>query len=204
MKKIIISFACLIFITQSLMATKYTIVTSGFTYSPATVNAVVGDTISIAGSTLHPAVQVDQTNWNANTPTPMAGGWGTKTTTYTFTVASVGTIYYGCVNHMASMQMKGLINVAAAGIKQVISSNTSKAILYPNPVVNGEFTVKLDNNTANGKVTLYNLEGKLLEAYTLTAGIAEIKTKLPAGAYFYSVTINQKEILRDKFLISDK
>ena len=202
MKKIITTFACLIFISQSLMATKHTIITSGFTYSPASVNAIVGDTISIAASTTHPAVQVDQTNWNANTPTPMAGGWGTKTTTYTFTVASVGTIYYGCANHMASMQMKGLINVAAAGIKQIAAN--SKAILYPNPVTNGEFTVKLDNNTANGKVTLYNLEGKLLETYNLIAGIAEIKTKLPAGAYFYSVTVNQKEILRNKFLISDK
>ena len=203
MKKIITTFACLIFITQSLFATKYFIAPSGFTWSPATVNAIVGDTISIAGSTTHPAVQVDQTNWNANTPTPMAGGWGTKTTTYTFTVTSPGTIYYGCQNHMASMQMKGQIVVATIGIKQV-ATNKNKATLYPNPVVNGEFTVKLDNNTANGKVTLYNIEGKLLETYNLTAGIAEIKTKLPAGAYFYSVTVNQKEILRDKFLISDK
>jgi len=204
MKKIITMFACLIFISQSLLATKYTIVTSGFTYSPATVNAVVGDTISLAASTTHPAVQVDQTNWNANTPTPMAGGWGTKSATFTFTITSPGTIYYGCANHMASMGMKGQINVASAGIKQVAASNTIKATLYPNPVTNGEFTVKLDNNAANGKVTLYNIEGKLLETYTLTAGIAEIKTKLPSGAYFYSVTVNQKEILRDKFLISDK
>ena len=203
MKKIITTFACLLFISQSLLATKYTIVTSGFTYSPATVNAIVGDTISIAGSTTHPAVQVDQTNWNANTPTPMAGGWGTKTTTFTFTASAPGTIYYGCANHMASMQMKGLINVTTSGIKQ-ITADVSKATLYPNPVVNGEFTVKLDNSTANGKVILYNIEGKLLETYTLTAGIAEIKTKLPSGVYFYSVTVNQKEILRDKFLITDK
>jgi xyloglucan-specific exo-beta-1,4-glucanase len=204
MKKIITTFACLIFISQSLLATKYTIITSGFTYSPATVNAVVGDTISLAASTTHPAVQVDQTNWNANTPTPMAGGWGTKSATFTFTITSPGTIYYGCANHMASMGMKGQINVASAGIKQVAANNSIKATLYPNPATNGEFTVKLDNNSANGKVTLYNIEGKLLETYTLTAGIAEIKTKLPAGAYFYSVTVNQKEILRDKFLISDK
>jgi len=203
MKKIITTFACLIFISQSLLATKYSITTSGFAYSPLVTNANVGDTISIEGSTTHPAVQVSQANWNANTPTALAGGWGTKTTTYTFTISAPGTIYYGCVNHMASMQMKGQIVVATTGIKQVAATAT-KATLYPNPVVNGEFTVKLDNNTANGKVTLYNIEGKLLETYPLTAGVAEIKTKLPAGAYFYGVTINQKEILRDKFLITDK
>ncbi|HXU27619.1 MAG TPA: T9SS type A sorting domain-containing protein [Bacteroidia bacterium] len=203
MKKTITLFACLIFITQSLLAAKHTITISGFAYSPISVNAVVGDTISIAASTTHPLVQVDQTNWNANTPTAMAGGWGTKTITYTFTVSTPGTIYYGCVNHMASMQMKGQINVTTASVKQ-IAATTNKATLYPNPTTNGEFTVKLDNNSTNGKVTLYNLEGKLLETYILTAGIAEIKTKLPTGAYFYSVTVNQKEILRDKFLITDK
>ena len=203
MKKIITTFVCLIFISQSLFATKHTIAISGFAYNPTTTSAAIGDTISIAASTTHPLVQVDQTNWNANTPTAMAGGWGTKTTTYTFTIVSSGTIYYGCVNHMASMQMKGQINVVATGVKQ-ISSTTNKTMLYPNPAINGEFTVKTESTTSNGKVTIYNIEGKLLETYTLAAGLAEIKTKLPAGAYFYAVTINQKEVIRNKFLISDK
>lgn len=203
MKKIITILACSLFITHGMFATKYTITISGFAYSPATVSALVGDTVSIAASTTHPLVQVDQTNWNNNTPTAMAGGWGTKTTTYTFVITTTGTIYYGCVNHMASMGMKGQINVSSSGIKQITSTN-GKAILYPNPAVNGEFSVKLTNSTANGKVVLYNMEGRLLETYTLTAGIAEIKSKLPMGSYFYGVVVNEKEILRDKFLISDK
>ena len=204
MKKITTTLACLMLITQSLFATTYTITTSGFTYSPATLNASVGDVVTIAASTTHPLVQVDQTDWNANTPNPVSGGWGTKTTAYTFTITTTNTIYYGCQNHMASMQMKGQINVTAAtGIKQV-TANTNKAVLYPNPVVNGEFTVKTENNPTNGKVTIYNMEGKLLETYMLTAGIAEIKTKLPTGEYFYAVTVNQKEISREKFLITNK
>src|ERR1700757_1386239 len=144
-------FACLIFISQSLLATKYTIVTSGFTYSPATVNAVVGDPISLAASTTHPAVQVDQTNWNANTPTPMAGGWGTQTSAYTFTITTVADIYYGCANHMSTHQMKGMITVTSVGIT---SYNAGYAIsLYPNPVINGEFTVKAEGfSGSNGKV----------------------------------------------------
>ncbi len=203
MKKIITTLACLTFVSQHVFATKYTIVTSGFTYSPATVNAAIGDTISIAASTTHPLVQVDQANWTTNTPTPLGSGWGTKTSTYTFTIASANTIYYGCANHMASMGMKGLINVTTAGIKQV-TANTYKATLFPNPAVNGEFTVKTENITDNGKVSIYNSEGKLMETYTLNAGIAEIKTKLPAGAYFYAVSINQKEVIRNKFLITNK
>ena len=203
MKKIITIFACLIFISQSLFATKHIITTSGFAYSPATTNAAIGDTISIAGSSMHPAVQVDQSTWNANGTTQLAGGWGSKTTTYTFTITSANTIYFVCSNHVASNQMKGQITVTTTGIKQV-SATTNKAVLYPNPVVNGEFTVKTENNTTNGKVTIYNIEGKLLETYTLTAGITEIKTKLPTGEYFYAVTVNQKEISREKFLITNK
>ncbi len=203
MKKIITTFVCLIFISQSLFATKHTIAISGFAYSPATVSAAIGDTISIAASGTHPLVQVDQTNWNTNTPTAMAGGWGTKTTTYTFTIASAGTIYYGCVNHMASMQMKGQINVTTTGVKQV-SATTNKTVLFPNPAVNGEFTIKVENNTANGIVTIYNIEGKLVETHILNAGVVEIKTKLPTGEYFYAVTVNQKEISREKFMITNK
>jgi len=204
MKKITTTLACLMFITQGLLATTYTITISGFAYSPATLNATVGDIITIAASTTHPLVQVDQTNWNANTPTAVSGGWGTKTTAYTFTITSTNTIYYGCVNHMASMQMKGVINVTSTtGIKQV-TSTTNKATLFPNPVANGEFTVKMENTTSNGKVTIYNMEGKLLETYALTAGVAEIKTKLATGEYFYVVTINQKEVTREKFLVTNK
>ena len=203
MKKITTTLACLIFITQGLLATTYTVTISGFTYSPATLNASVGDVVTIAASTTHPLVQVDQTNWNANTPTAISGGWGTKTAAYTFTITSTSTIYYGCVNHMASMQMKGQINVTATGIKQV-TATSNKAVLYPNPIENGEFTVKVENNTLNGKVAIYNMEGKLVETHTLNAGVAEIKTKLPAGEYFYAVTINQKEITREKFIIINK
>lgn len=203
MKKIITSLVCLILISQHVFATKYTVVTSGFAYSPATVNASVGDTISIVGSTTHPLVQVDQANWNANTATPLSGGWGTKTSTYTFTISSANTIYYGCANHMASMGMKGQINVTTAGIKQ-FGANTYKATLFPNPAVNGEFTVKTESMTDNGKVSIYNTEGKLMETYSLTSGVAEIKTKLPIGTYFYAVTINQKEVFRSKFLITTK
>ncbi len=203
MKKIITTFACLLLITQGLFATKHIITTSGNSYSPATTTAAMGDTISIVGSNTHPLVQVDQTDWNANNPNPMAGGWGTKTSTYTFTISSTVTIYFGCANHMASMQMKGQINVNTTGIKQVIA-NSNKAVLFPNPAVNGEFTVKMENATANGKVNIYNIEGKLVETHTLTNGLSEIKTKLPIGEYFYEISNSQKEVMREKFLITNK
>ena len=203
MKKIITTLVYLIFVSQGLKATIHTINISGFAYSPANITATVGDTVIIAASTTHPLVQVDQANWNSNTPTAMAGGWGTKTSAYTFTVSTVGTIYYGCVNHMASMGMKGQISVVVTGVKEV-SRIAVKTILYPNPVINGEFTIKAENITTNGKVVIYSIEGKLIETYILTNGVVEINSKLPTGEYFYTIVINQKEISREKFLITNK
>ncbi len=202
MKKSTIMLAILLFAAiQTVFATKITIVPVSFTWSPATATAAVGDTVSIAGSITHPAVQVDQVTWNANGATPLGSGWGTKTATYTFVITSATDIYYVCANHVALMGMKGMISVAGSGIN---FANVSYSInLFPNPVINGEFTVKAEGYTGNnGKIMIYDTEGKLLETYNLTGVSTPIKTKLPSGVYFYDVMINSKQVYRGKFLMS--
>lgn len=199
-KTIIFLFASCLGLT--LNATKYTIVTSGTSYSPSSVNAVIGDTISIAGSSVHPAVQVDQSTWTANGNTPLAGGWGTKTSTYTFTASSPGSIYFVCNNHHA-MGMKGVINVSSSGIKTTATPANSVQ-LFPNPANAGEFSVKMDNANSTGKLILYTIEGKIAEVHLITATLNPVKTKLPAGAYVYSIFMDGKEILRDKIIVTDK
>src|SRR5437762_1653470 len=88
---------------QQLSAAHFNIVTtSSFTFSPATTNATVGDTITIGASSTHPTVQVDLATWNANGSTPMVGGWGTKTSSYTFTIMTAAHIYFVCANHVSS------------------------------------------------------------------------------------------------------
>lgn len=203
MKKTTLTLSFLMLLAvQTLFATKHTIVTSGFTFSPSSVTANLGDTVSIAGSTTHPAVQVDQTTWNANSNTPMAGGWGTKTTTYTFTITSTNTIYYVCANHVSSMQMKGLINVISSGVNQVSSPSLNISV-YPNPVTNGELTVKAEGYTgSNGKIVIYDTEGKALETHALTGASTTVKSKLPSGVYFYDVIVNNKQAYRGKFLMT--
>ncbi len=92
----------------------YTVSMSGLTFSPATLNAKVGDmvTFELAGS--HTATQVDQAVWDANGTTPLSGGFRftAGTSTYTIEASDAGTIYYVCEPHVAS-GMKGTIVVTA-------------------------------------------------------------------------------------------
>ena len=203
MKKSTITLAFLLLVAfQTAFSANINITISGFAYSPNATSAVVGDVVTIAASVTHPLVQLDQATWLANGNTPMGGGWGVKTASYTFTVTTVGIIYYGCQNHIATMQMKGVVQVAAAGITQATAAAYNIS-LYPNPIANGEFTVKAEGyNSNNDKIMIYDTEGKLAETHNLTGTLTPVKTKLPAGVYFYDVMINAKQVYRSKFLIT--
>jgi plastocyanin len=199
MKKSTIMFAFLLFAAfQTLRATNFNITISGFAYSPTVTIAAVGDVITIAASGVHPLVEVSQADWNTNTPTAV-GSWTNKTTAYTYTITTATDFYFGCANHMASMGMKGMISVAGSGIT---TSSVNYAIsVFPNPVLNGEFTVKAEGyNGSNGKILIYDVEGKLLETHNLSGVSTPVKTKLPSGVYFYDVMINSKREFRGKFL----
>ncbi len=201
-KKTTTTLAILLFMAfQTAFSTNYNIIIQGFSYSPNSLTANVGDVITIAASGTHPLVEVDQPTWTANGTTPKVGGWGTMTTSYTFTITVAADIYYTCQNHGAN-GMKGMITVSSTGISQTTAAAYNIS-LYPNPVANGEFTVKVEGySTASGKVMLYTEEGKLIDTYTLTGIETPIKTKLPAGVYFYSVMIGTEAVQRNKFVVA--
>ena len=200
MKKSTITLALLLFAAfQTAFATNINITISGFAYTPSVTVGAIGDVVTIAASAVHPLVEVSQADWNTNTPTPV-GGWTNKTAAYTFTITTATDFYFGCANHMSTAGMKGMISVAGSGINQV-SNAIYKVGLFPNPVTNGEFTVKTEGfSGANGKILIYNTEGQLLETHNLTAVETPVKTKLPAGVYFYDVMISDKKVYRSKFL----
>lgn len=157
--------------------------------------------VTIQASTTHPLVQVDQATWNADGTTAMSGGWGTQTSNYTFTITATGDIYYVCSMHVGS-GMKGMISVSAAGISQVTAAAYSIS-LYPNPVTSGEFTVKAEGYTgSDGKVMIYNTAGQLLESHTLSGVSTPVRTRLPAGAYMYTVMVGAQEVHRSKFVVA--
>lgn len=198
MKKIYLSLLLSV-IVIGMKATSFTITTVGTSYSPNTMTVNIGDVVTIQASGTHPLVQVDQSTWNANGSTAMSGGWGTKTSTYTFTVSSINTIYYVCQNHV-SMGMKGQIVVNGTGVKEktALVSNLS---FFPNPVKD-KLTIKFnasENGTLNAK--LYSVCGQEVQAlitdYDYTAGEnslqADVAKSLPKGVYFMEMMCNSKK-----------
>lgn len=198
MKKIyLITLLCLT--TLAFKAATFTISTVGTSYSPATLTVSVGDVVTIQASGSHPLVEVSQSTWNANGSTPLGGGFGTKTSNYTFTVTSTNAIYYVCSVHVG-MGMKGMITVSAAGVNEntITLNNVS---LFPNPAKNN-MNVNFNASTSTSvSIKLYDVTGreieKLMNETNVAQGVHTFNFELPsylnAGNYFVEVTSgNQK------------
>lgn len=184
---------------MSAKATSFTVSISGFAYSPATLTVSVGDVVTIQASGVHPLVQVDLTAWNTPTNTPLGAGWGVKSSNYTFTVATVGNIYYVCQNHY-SMGMKGMITVNATGVKENVNF-LQKFDLYPNPAQNNVLVSFGLNNSSDVSVKLFNLLGQEVSVLTsntfLSEGNHNFNYELPStianGSYFVEVSSDNKK-----------
>ena len=198
MKKIyLILFTCLAFLNSK--ATSFTVNISGFSYSPSSLTVTVGDVITIGASGIHPLVQVDAAAFAAPSNTAMAGGWGVQSATYTFTVATVGTIYYVCQNHYLS-GMKGSITVNATGVVEN-TAFINQFNLYPNPAQNNVQIGFNLTNSSNVSVKLFNLLGQEVSVLTPNTFLAEgnynLNYELPSsisnGSYFMELSSNDKK-----------
>lgn len=183
-------------------ATSYTITTSGFSYSPATLTVTVGDVVTISASGSHPLAEVSQATWNAAGTATLSTGFGNKTSAYTFTITSANDIYYVCTNHV-SMGMKGMITVSTVGVKEVTDA-VSNISLFPNPAKN-QFSVKF-NSTDNGNVSakIYSICGQEIESLVMNkefnSGVTtlnfDLQNRIPAGVYFVQLNYNSKKVTR--------
>lgn len=193
MKKLLLSTLLIGGAMFSSQATTHLITISGFTFSPATVTANVGDTVAWVITGVHTATEVDNATWTANGNTPLSGGFNfnaasTSSLSSWIVCTSAGTRYYVCSPH-ASMGMKGQINTAVGveDIKNDISLN-----IYPNPVTE---TLNLTvNNAPDAPVSLeiVNVLGKkvidLGGKQVLSNETRRIDvTALPRGVYFLNI-----------------
>jgi plastocyanin len=185
MKKIyLILFACIAFLGTK--AATFTITISGFAYSPSTLTCTVGDQVIIQASGSHPTAQVDQPTWAADGTTPMAGGWGSQTTTFTFSPSSIGTVYYVCQFHVG-LGMKGTITVngSGIGINETANNFLKEYNVFPNPATTN---IKVgfgleENSTVN--IKLLSLTGQEVKTFVsdmnLPQGKHEYSFELPLG-----------------------
>lgn len=200
MNKFYLLFTALAFIVgTSAYATSYTIDISGISYTPSTLNVVVGDEITIQASGNHPLAEVSESTWDANGSTPMPSGFGVQTSSYTFTASTVGTIYYVCQAHVSG-GMKGLINVSVAtGIIDATSSTGLR--VYPSIVTNGAFNVAADSDVLKGAtVELFSTNGQLVKSYLLESESAVLKADVATGTYTAVVLKDNEAILRQRMV----
>lgn len=189
----------MLFFAMSINATSFTVSIVGTAYSPATLATNVGDVVTIQSDPSHPLVEVDLATWNANGSTPKAGGFGTQTSNYTFTITSTNTIYYVCSAHVSS-GMKGQVTATLpANIKEL--NSLTHLSLFPNPVkekLNISFNANT-NGTLKGK--LFNVTGAEVPFTTLDENyeMGEVSityilpTRIPRGIYLLELIYGNKK-----------
>ena len=201
MKKIIL-FLLLSSISLNGYSKTWTVLSSGMTFSPATVSINQGDSVKFTLDASHNAVEVSQTVWNASGTTSNGGfsipfGGGTALPSK----LTVGTHYYVCVPH-ASLGMKAKIIVEeATALTEPINENTVS--VYPNPVFD-QLSVRLNLTESTPlEVTLFDIQGKLVTILlpkTAVSGIFvqtfEISNDLVPGVYFLRMALGNSTTVR--------
>ncbi len=172
-------------------STTWTIVNSGFTFSPATLTIQEGDTVIFDLDNIHNSVEVSMANWNSNGTTPLAGGWSLPLGGGMVLPAMLeeGTHWYVCQPH-ASMGMKGMIIVE--GTTSTGPEPTANVMsIYPNPT-DGNIQLTIDGAQLNQEYQfeVFNMQGKRVYA-TLRSVQPQLETidlsTLSDGFYFVKV-----------------
>lgn len=187
-----IILSSLLFICNNVYADTYNISAisgiAGWMYVPSTINAQIGDTINIFASSSHPLIQVDSSTWQANGTTPLSGGWGTKTSDYTFIITQAEDIYFVCQFHVSSMNMKGSISVSGTPVGLSNKTYSNEINIFPNP---GKNIIYIDSRRSEGEksIELFNIQGKLVFSSNLSSKLLSVKVSEIGTAGNYLVKI---------------
>jgi plastocyanin len=158
MKKIIFSLTLILLGTVG-FSTTWTITNSGFTFTPSTITINSGDDVNFILESMHNAVEVSQSTWNANGNTALTGGFQTSFGGGFVSTSKLGagTHYYVCSPH-ASGGMKGVIIVQnPTGIDNNLSADLT---VYPNPSDN-LMTIMINSNLAGMQYFITDQTGRL-------------------------------------------
>ena len=177
-------------------STTWQITNSGFTFSPATVTIQPGDDVNFTLESMHNAVEVSSTTWNANGSTsnngfqvPYGGG------SVAASKLTVGTHYYVCMPH-ASLGMKGKIIVGNS--TAIVETKADQGVtLGSNPVRDVIQLTINESNLLGSDYRLFNQVGQLMMSAKLSGIINQIAVnQLPAGVYFMQIAGLKNQTLK--------
>ena len=181
-------------------ARKHIIVsTSSFTFSPASLTIVLGDTVQFVLESIHNAQEVSQATWNVNGATKLAGGFETPFGGGTVVPTTTGAHYYVCVPH-ASSGMKGIITVNpktdVSRTGRIEPSEFSLGQNYPNPFNEStciRFTLPQSGHV---NLTIFNAVGQNVQTLVdgeYGPGIHDVvwdARRMVSGLYFYTIRVS--------------
>jgi len=142
-------------------STTWTVSNSGTTFTPATITIKSGDEVNFTLASIHDAIEVSQSTWDANGNTQLSGGFSTPFGGGLVTAdkLTIGIHYFVCKPH-ASIGMKGTITVLDP---TGLANNKAKedVAIFPNPS-NGNFQVQINHPQSAKKIDLgiYSVQGK--------------------------------------------
>ncbi len=174
-------------------STTWTIVNTGFTFSPASITINSGDSVLFTIASQHNVREVSQSTWNSNGSTAATGGF-----TAPFggglilpSKLGVGSHWYVCVPH-AAMAMKGVIIVnSATGINEAVVG--SKISLSPNPT-SDVVRIKTITNFEGVLYFVTDNNGNQIFSGLLESNETSIDlSRYAAGCYFVQIGEDKKQ-----------
>jgi plastocyanin len=207
MKKIyLILFAT--FIISGLNATTFFIVPGpGPQWSPTLTTVAIGDVVQFGLSATHPANEVSQTTWMANQTATLAGGFGSKNTSYQFTVTATtaSTIFFVCPTHVGNtIPMKGMIVKAGSTGLSAINNQITQVSLFPNPAAS-EVNISVPSNLSDVTLKLIGINGQEIALTTSnqiftnnsnTVLTAILPNSIGNGVYFIEISAANERIYK--------
>ena len=182
MKHIIYTLIIMAAATQILFSTSYTIKTSAsLVYTPDSLTVQVGDSVIISANTFHPLVQVSQSSWESKVATPLAGGFGTHTTAYTFVATIPETIYYVCSAHVGVGMMGRIFVENTTPVIEKITDAAPKISISPNPVSTIGHIKLNQKMTGYVQVKIYSYSGEIIQEIS-TSGFDSADGSIPFDA----------------------
>lgn len=153
-------------INSILTAKTYTVTSVGYTFSPDNLSINVGDTVVFSLGSIHDAIEVNKSVWDADGSTSN-GGFSTPYGGGKVVFNNAGTFYYVCQPHV-SLGMKGTI-VVGGGTTAINENKINTALnVYPNPAtdyINVEMKITNGNNI---HLNVFDITGKLIRNIDLS------------------------------------
>jgi len=193
--KFLLSF-CLLSISVTGFSTKWTIVNSGFTFSPSSVSISYGDSVDFSLASMHNALEVSEATWNANGNTALPGGFELPFGGGLVLPAQLpaGTHYYVCQPH-ASLGMKGIITVLSTNGIADFQPATHFSV-YPNPT-SGQLTIKTSTYIPGSEYRIIDLSGQQVANGLLNSNATHVDiTPLSNGLYFIEIPGKRNQSLK--------